>query len=235
MTGTVVLDVAGLSARYRQVTVLRRVDLRIDAGSAVGLGGLNGAGKSTLLGALSGVVAHDADRLELSGRALPRGPHRRAAAGLAHVPEGRRVFTELTVADNLAYGAVASGHRRRAADAARAQVLDVFPQLAPLLERRAGQLSGGEQQMLAIGRGMMAQPRLLMVDELSLGLSPRASEQISAGLSSLRELYGTTLLLVDQNLGLLSRTCEALYVLSDGLLTPIAHDSATTAAAAGYF
>jgi len=96
-------------------------------------------------------------------------------------------------------------------------------------------LSGGEQQMLAIGRGMMAQPRLLMVDELSLGLSPRASEQISAALSSLRDLYGTTLLLVDQNLGLLSRTCEALYVLSDGLLTPIAHDSATTAAAAGYF
>ena len=107
-----------------------------------------------------------------AGRPLRRGPHRRAAAGLAHVPEGRRVFADLTVADNLAYGAVASGQRPRAAHAARTQVLDVFPPLGRLLGRRAGQLSGGEQQMLAIGRGMMARPRLLMVDDLASAFPP---------------------------------------------------------------
>ena len=236
MTSTVVLDVGGLNAWYRRTTVLRGIDLRIEAGSSVGLSGLNGAGKSTLLGALSGTVTHGAQRLELAGRPLRRGPHRRAAAGLAHVPEGRRVFADLTVADNLAYGAVASGQRPRAAHAARTQVLDVFPPLGRLLGRRAGQLSGGEQQMLAIGRGMMARPRLLMVDELSLGLSPHAAEQISTGLRSLRDLYGTTLLLVDQNLGLLARTCEELYVLNDGSLSPVPADgSAEAAGAAGYF
>ena len=219
MTTAPLLEVKGLRAGYRRTTVLRGVDLLIETGSSVGLGGLNGAGKSTLLGALSDTVTHTAERLAVAGLPLRNGTHRRAAAGLAHVPEGRRVFVDLSVEENLTYGAVACGRSTGEARMTRRQVLDAFPPLRQLRDRRAGQLSGGEQQMLAIGRGLMAQPRLLMVDELCLGLSPRATEQICDGLRRVQDHHGTTLLLVDQNLALLADTCDEVYVLCDGVLS----------------
>ena len=219
MTGATLLDVRGLHAGYRRTSVLRGVDLLIETGRSVGLGGLNGAGKSTLLGALSDTVTHSAERLALAGIPLRNGIHRRAAAGLAHVPEGRRIFVDLSVEENLTYGAVACGRSTKEARTTRGQVLDAFPPLRRLLDRRAGQLSGGEQQMLAIGRGLMAQPRLLMVDELCLGLSPRATEQICDGLRRVQYQHEMTFLLVDQNLSLLADTCDKVYVLCDGTLS----------------
>jgi len=233
MSAEPMLEVRGLRAGYHRTVVLRGINLSIDAGRSVGLGGLNGSGKSTLLGALSGTVEHTAERLILAGRPLPSSSHKRAAAGLAHVPEGRRVFADLTVEDNLTFGAVAGGRTSREVRTSREEILETFPELRPLLDRRAGQLSGGEQQMLSIGRGLMAQPKLLMVDELSLGLSPKAAEQISAGLNDIRSRRGTTLLLVDQNLTLLAASCDELYILSDGVL--LLEETGPSAASMAYF
>ena len=137
-----------------------------------------------------------------------------------HVPEGRRVFPALTVRENLRYGAVAAG---KAANASRqeALVLDAFPRLAELGERRAALLSGGEQQMLAVARGLMARPVLMMVDELSLGLAPKAGLEISAVLAQVARAEGLAVLLVDQNTALLGARCDRGYIMRDGLAEPI--------------
>ena len=219
-----VLEVSGLSAGYGRTRVLHNVSLNIPAGAAVGLAGLNGAGKTTLLRALSGTISHRADRFRLTGTSMPRSTHRRAVAGLAHVPEGRRVFTDLSVVENLLYGAAAVGVEKRQARADLSRALDLFPALRPLLNRRAGQLSGGEQQMLAIGRGLMARPCLLLIDEMTLGLSPRASREIAASLAEVRAQTNAALLLVEQNVDLLHSACNEVYVLSDGQLTLSTHD-----------
>ncbi|GAA6527833.1 ATP-binding cassette domain-containing protein [Intrasporangium sp. DVR] len=226
MTSDLVLEVARLHAGYGRTTVLHGVDLTVPANTAVGLAGLNGAGKSTLLRALSGTAWHHATTLQSCGQTLPRSPHGRAVAGLAHVPEGRRVFAGLTVNDNLLYGAAAVGGPKRQAGEDLARVLDLFPPLRTLAGRRAGQLSGGEQQMLAIGRGLMARPRLLMIDEMTLGLSPRASADIAAVLTTLRSEEHMSLLLVDQNIDMLAACCDTVYVLSDGTLKPSSTEAA---------
>jgi ABC-type branched-subunit amino acid transport system ATPase component len=211
------LAVAGLRAAYGGAAVLTGVDLRVGPGEVVGLVGRNGAGKTTTLRAISGMVPRSADELSFDGASLPAQPHRVALRGITHVPEGRGVLRGLSVEENLAFGAAAVGRPFTAAD--RVRVLAWFPPLAPLLARRAGLLSGGEQQMLAIARGLVAGPRLLMVDELSLGLSPRAVRDVlDAVLSACRE-RGVALLMVDQSLRSLAAHCDRLYVLAAGATT----------------
>jgi len=214
MTG---LRVEGLSVAYGSAVVLTGVDLQVGPGEVIGLVGRNGAGKTTTLRAISGMISRRAAGLSFDGAPLPARPDRVARLGVVHVPEGRMVLRGLTVEENLAFGAAAVG--RRFGDADREQALAWFPALRPLVMRRAGLLSGGEQQMLAIARGLMARPRLLMVDEMSLGLSPRAVRDVlGAVLWACRE-RGVALLMVDQNLRLLSAHCDRLYVLAGGTTT----------------
>ena len=214
MTG---LEVTGLRAAYGSAVVLSSVDLSVRPGEVVGLVGRNGAGKTTTLRAISGAIPRSAEGLSFDGASLPARPNRVARRGVIHVPEGRMVLRSLTVEENLAFGAAAVGRTFGAADRGRAVAW--FPPLRPLLGRRAGLLSGGEQQMLAIARGLMAGPRLLMVDEMSLGLSPRAvREVLGAVLAACRE-RGVSLLMVDQNLRLLTAHCHRLYVLAGGVTT----------------
>ena len=215
MTGG--LAVAGLRAAYGSAVVLTGVDLSVGPGEVVGLVGRNGAGKTTTLRAISGTIPRSADGLSFDGAALPMRPYRVARHGVIHVPEGRMVLRGLTVEENLEFGAAAVGASFGAAERERA--LAWFPALRPLMARRAGLLSGGEQQMLAIARGLMARPRLLMVDEMSLGLAPRAVREVLAVVLSACREQSVALLMVDQNLRLLSAHCDRLYVLAGGATT----------------
>jgi branched-chain amino acid transport system ATP-binding protein len=222
MSGLLVRE---LHAAYGRATVLAGADLEVGPGEVVGLAGRNGAGKTTTLRAISGVMARHAAELSFAGAPLPARPRGVARLGVVHVPEGRGVLRGLTVEENLAFGAAAVG--RPHGRAARERVLAWFPVLTRMLDRRAGLLSGGEQQMLAIARGLMAQPRLLMVDELSLGLAPRAVvDVLGAVLSACRE-QGIALLIVDQNLRALAANCDRVYVLSGGVTT--CHERAASA------
>ncbi|MGH3273631.1 MAG: ABC transporter ATP-binding protein [Streptosporangiaceae bacterium] len=228
-----VLRVRDLRAGYDAIRVLGGLDLDVEPGEIVGVAGLNGTGKTTLLRALSGMINRSCDVALLNGAPLPARPHAVARRGLVHVPEGRRVFPNLTVRDNLRYGAVAAGHSGRAA--AAAAILEIFPPLAALSQRRAGLLSGGEQQMLAVARGLMARPILLMVDELSLGLSPRASKDIATVLAQAARDRGLSLLLVDQNVALLQSHCDRILTIRDGRARSVAGRLDHDAIDAAYF
>lgn len=232
MSTQTILEVSGLRAGYGGVPVLHGCDLEIREGETVGIAGLNGAGKTTLLRALSGAIPRSCDRALLRGDRLPSRPDAVARLGLVHVPEGRKVFPTLTVRENLRYGAVAAGKAGGAAREER-RVLDAFPRLAELADRRAALLSGGEQQMLAVARGLMARPVLLMVDELSLGLSPKAALDISAVLARVARTQNLSVLLVDQNTTLLGARCDRGYIMRDGLAEPIdgafGHDTLSAA------
>ncbi|HZU18935.1 MAG TPA: ATP-binding cassette domain-containing protein, partial [Candidatus Dormibacteraeota bacterium] len=170
------LEVRGLRAGYGRTVILTGVDLEVRPGEVVGLAGRNGAGKTTTLRAISGMLPRRAGELSFDGVPLPAGPRGVARLGVVHVPEGRGMLRGLTVEENLVFGAAAVG--RPHGHAERERVLAFFPALGRMLDRKAGLLSGGEQQMLAIARGLMAQPRLLMVDELSLGLAPRVVVEV---------------------------------------------------------
>ena len=211
------LEVSGLRAAYGSAVVLTGADLSVGPGEVVGLVGRNGAGKTTALRAISGIIPRGAGGLSFDGAALPAQPYRVARRGVIHVPEGRGVLRGLTAEENLAFGAAAVGRPFGAAE--RERVLNWFPPLRPLMERRAGLLSGGEQQMLAIARGLAAGPRLLMIDEMSLGLSPRAVREVMAAVLSACREQGVALLLVDQNLRSLAAHCDRLYVLAGGATT----------------
>jgi len=211
------LEVSGLRAAYGSAVVLTGADLSVGPGEVVGLVGRNGAGKTTALRAISGIIPRSAGGLSFDGAALPAQPYRVARRGVIHVPEGRGVLRGLTVDENLRFGAAAVG-RPFGADERR-RVVAWFPPLEPLLARRAGLLSGGEQQMLAIARGLAAGPRLLMIDEMSLGLSPRAVREVMAAVLSACREQGVALLLVDQNLRSLAAHCDRLYVLAGGATT----------------
>jgi branched-chain amino acid transport system ATP-binding protein len=208
------LEVRGLCSGFDGVPVLRDVDLHLDEGEMVAVIGSNGAGKSTLLGTLSGLVPAGAGSVVLDGRDLvSERAERRVAAGLAHVPQGRRLFGSLSVERNLLLGA----HLRRDAEvvADLARVLGQFPALADKRHREAGTLSGGEQQMVAIGRGLMSRPRVLMVDELSLGLAPNLVERL---LGVLREVTreGRAVLIVEQDVLVALDAADRGYVLENG-------------------
>ena len=213
------LEVTGLSARYGAVAALRDVSLEVRAGELVALIGANGAGKSTLLRAIAGLVAPAAGRVALDGRDVTgQAPEAMIRAGVALVPERRRVFAPLTVLDNLELGGYALPRGRDFRSRLEAGVEEAY-RLFPVLRRRrdqlAGTLSGGEQQMLAIGRALMTRPRLLLCDELSLGLAPLVVAEIMRLLSTLREA-GTTILLVEQNARMALRSADRAYVLEVG-------------------
>jgi len=208
------LEVAGLRGGYGRTEVLRGVDLEVADGEVVALLGSNGAGKSTLNNTVCGIVPAWSGRVRFDGRDLS-GAHYRdvVRAGLIQVPEGRRVFPDLDVRENLELGSFARGRERRAANLER--VLAIFPRLAERLAQKAGTMSGGEQQMLAIGRGLMAEPRLLILDEPSLGLSPLLVEELFA---LIRRLHGDGLsvLLVEQNVAQSLEIADRAYVLENG-------------------
>ena len=213
------LEVRGLSARYGAVAALRDVSLDVRAGELVALIGANGAGKSTLLRAIAGLVAPAAGRVALDGRDVTgQAPEAMIRAGVALVPERRRVFAPLTVLDNLELGGYALPRGRDFRSRLEAGVEEAY-RLFPVLRRRrdqlAGTLSGGEQQMLAIGRALMTRPRLLLCDEPSLGLAPLVVAEIMRLLSTLREA-GTTILLVEQNARMALRSADRAYVLEVG-------------------
>jgi len=211
--------VSGLSARYGAVAALRDVSLEVRAGELVALIGANGAGKSTLLRTIAGLVAPTAGRVALDGRDVTgQAPEAMIRAGVALVPERRRVFAPLTVLDNLELGGYALPRGRDFRGRLEAGVEEAY-RLFPVLRRRrdqlAGTLSGGEQQMLAIGRALMTRPRLLLCDEPSLGLAPLVVAEIMRLLSTLRA-EGTTILLVEQNARMALRAADRAYVLEVG-------------------
>jgi branched-chain amino acid transport system ATP-binding protein len=211
-----VLEVSGLTVFYGPVRGVSDVSLRVGRGEVVALLGANGAGKTTVLNAVSGLVKPRSGALWFQGkefRAL-KAPER-VRLGLVQVPEGRRIFPSLTVAENLELAAFGSGRARPARRARLGAVVERFPLLAPHLPKLAGMLSGGEQQVLAIARAMMADPVLLMVDEPSLGLAPQMVESVYDLLVEIAAA-GTAVLLVEQNVSLAFEVSERAYVLQNG-------------------
>ncbi|HMK96251.1 MAG TPA: ABC transporter ATP-binding protein [Acidimicrobiales bacterium] len=212
------LDVCDMTVYYGPVRGVSDVSLSVDKGEIVALLGANGAGKSTVLKAISGLVKPRSGGLSFMGRDLGRvRPASRVRLGLVQVPEGRRIFPALTVAENLelagfGFGGDRTGRRRRLQ-----AVLERFPILVPHTRKLAGMLSGGEQQILAIARGMMAQPTLLMVDEPSLGLGPQMVESVYELLVQIAA-EGTAVLLVEQNVTLAFEITNRAYVLQQGRL-----------------
>jgi branched-chain amino acid transport system ATP-binding protein len=210
-----VLTLQGVDVYYGAIHALQGISLRVDAGEIVTLIGSNGAGKSTTLRAISALVRPRAGAIQFEGRDLARmRPHQVVTAGISQSPEGRRVFANLTVRENLDLGAYA----RRDRGAIRHdfdEVMELFPRLKERLAQQAGTLSGGEQQMLAIGRALMARPRLLLLDEPSLGLAPFLVTEI---FRIIREVNrrGTTVLLVEQNAHMALETAQRGYVLETG-------------------
>src|SRR3954468_5885496 len=205
------LEVAGLGAGYGRVEVLWDVDLQVGEGEIVALVGSNGAGKTTLLRAVSGLI--DVTEGEVFFDDVPISdlrPEQIVARGVAHVPEGRHLFSGLTVRENLMAGAFA---RRDGGDLERA--LDLFPHLKERLDQVAASMSGGEQQMCAIARGLMSSPKLLMIDELSLGLAPKLVEDILGRLQEVAD-QGTALLIVEQDVDAALRIASRGYVLETG-------------------
>jgi branched-chain amino acid transport system ATP-binding protein len=205
------LEVSGLSAGYGPVEILWDVDLEIDDGEIVALVGSNGAGKTTLLRAISGLIRPTAGEIGFDRERIDRlRPEEIVGRGIAHVPEGRHLFQGLTVRENLMAGAYAG---RDGGDLERA--VELFPRLGDRLSQLAGSLSGGEQQMCAIARGLMSAPELLMIDELSLGLAPKLVEDILERLHAVAE-QGTALLVVEQDVDAALRIARRGYVLENG-------------------
>ncbi len=232
------LDISGLTVAYGRTEAVRGLDLSVAQGQVVCLIGANGAGKTTTLRALSGLVRPRAGRVLLDGADITGlRPHRIAARGLLHVPEGRQIFAELTVEENLAVGAWLV---RDAAEIARRRdsVLTRFPRLRERLHQHAGSMSGGEQQMLALGRALMGGPSLLLLDEPSMGLAPLFVEEIFAIIAALKA-EGTTILLVEQNASAALDVADYAYVLETGRVVlqgpaaEVANDPAVVAAYLG--
>lgn len=221
------LTVRDVHAGYGRLGVLHGVDIDVAPGRLVAVVGANGAGKTTLLRTVSGLLPARSGSVSLGGKELGDresgtrditrlGAEAIAAAGLAHVPENRLIFPTLTVADNLTLGAWTRRRQRAAVAQRREQVLAYFPRLADRLGQAAGTLSGGEQQMLAIGRGLMARPAVLILDEPSLGLAPRVIREIFATLGQLRADEGLAILLVEQNVRAALRVADHAYVMDRG-------------------
>jgi branched-chain amino acid transport system ATP-binding protein len=206
------LEVHGLDARHGLLPAVRGVSFELAEGETLALVGANGAGKTTLLRALAGAHRPSAGRIVFDGRDITGlSPHRRVARGIALVPEGRRLFPGLTVEENLK---VAAGSGRKGPWNVRS-VVDAFPILAKLLDRRAGALSGGEQQATAIGRALMTNPRLLLLDEVSLGLAPLAVDGVYRSLATLIE-GGATIVLVEQDLARAMRVASRVMCMLEG-------------------
>jgi branched-chain amino acid transport system ATP-binding protein len=208
------LTISGLHTGYGTTEILRGVDLKVDRSEIVAVLGANGAGKSTLNRTISGVMRAWRGTIRFNGGDIERQrPADIVARGLIHVPEGRRIFPNMTVCENLDLGAYRRGRARR--DDNRGRVFAIFPRLAERQTQRAGTLSGGEQQMLAIGRGLMADPELLILDEPSLGLSPLLVEELFTLIKSINR-HGVALLLVEQNVVQTLEVAHRAYILDNG-------------------
>lgn len=208
------LSTTDIRAGYGDLIAIDGVSLELSEGSLLGVIGPNGAGKSTLLRAITGVVPLKSGSIQYRGTELGKlSADKRARKGIAMVQEGRRLFKSLTVRDNLLLGAF---HAKRAERAEReAQVIDLFPPLGGILDRNAGVLSGGEQQMVAVGRALMARPSCLLIDEPSLGLAPIIVDEIYAALPRLMET-GVSIILVEQEVGRVLEVADSLIVLHEG-------------------
>jgi branched-chain amino acid transport system ATP-binding protein len=209
------LDVVGLCAGYGDVPVLRGIDLSIAAGSITALIGANGAGKTTLLRTISGIISAEAGTIHYDGQnILGMPPQEIVRAGLVQVPEGRRLFPDMTVLENLLVGSSSPLARPRR-DENLAMVFELFPKVRDRQAQLAGTLSGGEQQMVAIARALMASPRLLLLDETSLGLAPIVVDEIFIAVRRLAA-QGLTILVVEQNTALALEVADHGYVLEQG-------------------
>ncbi|HUB95174.1 MAG TPA: ABC transporter ATP-binding protein [Stellaceae bacterium] len=210
-----VLAVDALTAGYGEVQILWGIRLTVERGHLTTIVGANGAGKTTTLRAVTGSISPWAGTVMFDGEDVTRLPaHAKAARGLVLVPEGRQLFVAMTIEENLEMGAY-SARAQRKFDAALEQVFTLFPRLMERRRQRAGTLSGGEQQMLAIARGLMSDPDLLIIDELSLGLAPVVVHQLFQTLKRLKEA-GLTILLVEQNVHLALAVADHAYVIAEG-------------------
>lgn len=211
------LDLKGLVAGYGAIIAVKGIDLEVAEGQIVTLIGSNGAGKSTTLRTISGLIRARAGSVRFRSKPIERmAPHRIVEAGVSQVPEGRGIFQRLSVLENLQLGAFQRRDGEIGADMER--VFGLFPRLRERTRQTGGTLSGGEQQMLAIGRALMARPKLLLLDEPSMGLSPILTETIFATIRQIRE-QGTTILLVEQNASMALEIADHAYVLESGLIT----------------
>ena len=209
------LELQNVTARYGPVRALHSVSLTVDQGEVVALLGANGAGKTTTLRAISGAV-RTGGQIIFDGRPLARRrPESVARRGVAHVPEGRGLFSELTVWENLRMGAYVGGNRRTLEEESQ-RVFEYFPWMSDRRNQSAATLSGGEQQMLALGRALVSRPRLLMLDEPSLGLAPTIVAELFRIVRHLNEERGTTVLVVEQNANIALETAGRAYVLEVG-------------------
>jgi branched-chain amino acid transport system ATP-binding protein len=210
-----VLELRNVTAGYGQFTALWDVSLRVDAGEAVAVVGPNGAGKTTLLRVISGLIAPRAGTIAFEGRTIGGRPaYEVVGRGIAHVPEGRRIFPALSVADNLRMGAFLPAARRKFAENL-ARVHALFPVLQERHKQRAGSLSGGEQQMLAVGRALMSGPRLILLDEPSMGLAPVMVLRLFDLIRRVRQ-EGYTILVVEQNVRQVLKLVDRAYLLEVG-------------------
>jgi branched-chain amino acid transport system ATP-binding protein len=225
----IVLRVDNLESYYGPIMAIRGVSLEVRRGQIVTVLGANGAGKTTLLKTISGVMDPEKGTVKLEGEEIQgREPDRIVHKGMVHVPEGREIFPLLTVAENIAMGAYTRSDKAEIA-ADTEMVYTYFPILKERMGQAAGTLSGGQQQMLAIGRGLMARPRLMLLDEPSLGLSPLLTEEIFAIISRLNKEQNVTMMLVEQNAAVALSVADYGYVMELGRIV-MANDAATLAA-----
>lgn len=213
-----ILNISNLNVHYGVIHALKDINFSINTGEIVTLIGANGAGKSTILRTISGLVSKSSGTIEFEGQEISHlTANKIASLRLNQVPEGRRVFTDLSVQDNLKLGAFLRKDRKKIAEDLE-NVYDIFPRLFERKKQRAGSLSGGEQQMLAMGRGLMNNPKLLLLDEPSMGLAPLLVQEIFRVIKDINKL-GTTILLVEQNANLALEIANRAYVLETGSIT----------------
>ena len=232
------LEISGLVSGYGRISILHGIDLRVEKGELVALVGVNGAGKTTLMKTIAGLIRPTAGGIAFEASEIAgEGAERAVAAGIALVPEGRMVFPRMTVWENLMLGGV-HPRARPYREATLERIFDLFPRLAERRDQKAATMSGGEQQMLVIGRGLMAQPKLLILDEPSLGLSPLLVQEAYGALRKLNA-DGLTILLAEQNVKLSLAVSNRGYVIENGKIvltgasSDLAHDPATRKAYLG--
>ena len=210
-----ILEIRDLSVFYGGICAINKISLHVDQGEIVAVIGANGAGKSTLMKTIAAVKPHASGTINFKGQPLTRDAHKVVTNGITLVPEGRRIFSPLSVRENLMVGAYTRSNRQEI-DKMMDEVFQLFPRLKERINQRGGTLSGGEQQMLAVGRALMSQPQMLMLDEPSLGLAPIVIDSMFETIVRLNHELGLTILLVEQNASLALEMCHRAYVLKTG-------------------